>query len=88
MPEALVLGLAVGYAAVAIASQSPMDIVGLETVFAIGDHWANVTGDEQKRKNTDWLKENYLDKGLLGMKSGEGFYKYPDPEYGKPDFLK
>jgi len=65
-----------------------MDIVGLETVFAIGDHWANVTGDEQKRTNADWLKENYLDKGLLGMKSGEGFYKYPDPEFAKPEFLK
>ena len=63
-------------------------LVGLETVFAIGDHWANVTGDEQQRKNTDFLKEHYLDKGKLGVKSGEGFFRYPDPEFMKSDFLK
>ena len=65
-----------------------MDVVGLDTAYAIGDYWAGVTGDEQQRKNADYLKENYVDKGKLGTKSGEGFYKYPDPEYGKPDFLK
>lgn len=77
-----------------ISTQAPMgpiaimDMVGLETVFAIGDHWANVTGDEQQRKNSDFLKEHYLDKGKLGVKSGEGFYRYPDPEFMKSDFLK
>jgi 3-hydroxybutyryl-CoA dehydrogenase len=77
-----------------ISTQAPagpcatMDLVGLETIYAIGDHWATVTGDEQMRKNADFIKEHYLDKGLLGMKSGEGFYKYPEPAFMKPDFLK
>jgi 3-hydroxybutyryl-CoA dehydrogenase len=77
-----------------ISTQAPvgpmatMDVVGLETIYAIGDHWATVTGDEQQRKNADFVKENYLDQGKLGVKSGEGFYKYPDPEFMKPDFLK
>lgn len=65
-----------------------MDMVGLETMFAVGDHWAKVTGDDQQRKNADFLKKNYLDKGKLGVKSGEGFYKYPDPDFTKPEFLK
>lgn len=49
-------------------------------------HGFKTAGDEQKLRNADWLKENHLDKGLLGVKSGEGFYKYPDPEFAKPEF--
>ncbi len=30
----------------------------------------------------------YISAGKTGMKSGEGFYKYPDPEYSKENFLK
>jgi 3-hydroxyacyl-CoA dehydrogenase len=26
-------------------------------------------------------------KGELGVKSGKGFYVYPNPEFLKPDFL-
>jgi 3-hydroxybutyryl-CoA dehydrogenase len=29
----------------------------------------------------------YIDRGHLGVKTGKGFYTYPDPEFGKPDFL-
>ena len=35
---------------------------------------------------TDFL-ETYIDKGALGVKTGKGFYSYPDPGYKKPDFL-
>jgi len=31
--------------------------------------------------------KNYIDRGELGMKSGKGFYSYPEPEFRKPDFL-
>ena len=77
-----------------ISTQAPLgpcatlDMVGLDTAYAISDYWATETGDPQKRKIADYLKENYLDNGKLGVKSGEGFYKYPDPEFARPDFLK
>ncbi len=29
-----------------------------------------------------------IDKGELGVKSGQGFYSYPDPEYLQNNFLK
>ena len=28
-----------------------------------------------------------IDRGELGVKSGKGFYTYPDPEYLQDDFL-
>ncbi|UCF55714.1 MAG: hypothetical protein JSW15_06210 [Deltaproteobacteria bacterium] len=34
----------------------------------------------------DALKEK-IERGELGVKSGKGFYTYPDPEYLSPDFL-
>jgi 3-hydroxybutyryl-CoA dehydrogenase len=64
-----------------------LDVVGLDTVWHITEHWARVTEDPQTRKNADFLKQEYIDKGWLGVKSGRGFYTYPDPAYRAPDFL-
>jgi 3-hydroxybutyryl-CoA dehydrogenase len=33
------------------------------------------------------LKRDYIDKGWLGVKSGRGFYTYPDPLFKRPEFL-
>ncbi len=64
-----------------------IDVIGLQTAYAIGDLLATKTGDPQFRKNADYLKENYLDQGKLGVNSGEGFYTYPDPAFLQEDFL-
>jgi 3-hydroxyacyl-CoA dehydrogenase len=64
-----------------------IDVIGLQTAYAIGDLLATKTGDPQFRKNADYLKENYLDKGKIGVNSGEGFYSYPDPAFLQEDFL-
>ena len=55
-----------------------LDGVGLDTVWHITEYWANATEDPQTRKNADFLKREYIDKGWLGVKSGRGFYTYPD----------
>lgn len=60
-----------------IATGAPMgpfqiyDIIGLTTPYNILSQ-----GDESARALAAWLKENYIDKGKLGIASGEGFYHY------------
>lgn len=63
-----------------------LDGVGIDTAWHITDYWAGRTGDAQLRRNAAFLKR-YLDRGSAGVKSGEGFYRYPDPAYARPDFV-
>lgn len=61
-----------------IATGAPMgpfqiyDIIGLNTPYNILSH-----GDAHEQQIAAWLKENYIDKGKLGVSSGVGFYTYP-----------
>jgi 3-hydroxybutyryl-CoA dehydrogenase len=59
-----------------------LDVIGLETVW----HITNTMPDEKSRKFAALLK-TYTDAGKLGIKTGEGFYKYPNPAYKENDFV-
>jgi 3-hydroxyacyl-CoA dehydrogenase len=63
------------------------DMVGLETAYHIASHWGEVKGDEQLRKNAEYFKKHFVDQGKLGVKTGEGYYKHPNPAYARPGFL-
>lgn len=59
-----------------------IDNIGLDTAWHV----------VKERKDVDSiafasLLKSYLDQGKLGEKSGEGFYKYPNPEYKKKEFV-
>lgn len=41
----------------------------------------------QMLANADYIKKNLTDAGKLGLQSGEGYYKYPNPAYQAADFL-
>jgi 3-hydroxybutyryl-CoA dehydrogenase len=59
-----------------------LDNIGLETVW----HVTNTLTDTKSKKFAALLKE-YVDAGKLGVKSGEGFYKYPNPAFQQSDFI-
>ena len=60
-----------------------MDQVGLDTAL-------HIVSARQDRKSVEFsaLLKEYVDAGKLGFKSGEGFYKYPNPEFMSKEFLK
>jgi 3-hydroxybutyryl-CoA dehydrogenase len=64
-----------------------MDMVGLETIYNIEKLWADKTNDKERIARVDFYKKKFIDTNKLGMKTGEGFYKYPQPKYKDSDFL-
>ena len=62
-----------------------MDKVGLDVVYDIERVYYQDSKDP-KDHPPEALKEK-IKNGELGVKSGKGFYTYPDPEYLSPEFL-
>jgi 3-hydroxybutyryl-CoA dehydrogenase len=62
-----------------------MDRMGLGVVH----HIAKLLGenDPQALESARYLDERFIQKGLLGAVSGEGFYRYPDPAFSRPGFI-
>ncbi len=71
-----------GNMSTAIGPFGMMDIVGLDTV----DHILKVRTDRQSIAFRGVITP-LIEAGKLGVKSGEGFYKYPKPSYADTEFL-
>lgn len=63
-----------------------IDIVGLNTAHNIHTLQAELTNNPALYTAAKLLQENFVDKGKLGVATGEGFYKYPNPEYLQDNF--
>jgi len=62
-----------------------MDYIGIDVVLGIERAYYEELGlaeDEQIRRLA-----GMVERGELGMKSGRGFYSWPEPEFSKPEFL-
>ena len=59
----------------------------MKTAYDVMNYWGNENDDAQMQANARYIKENFLDKGLLGLQTAQGYYSYPDPSYASPDFL-
>jgi 3-hydroxybutyryl-CoA dehydrogenase len=64
-----------------------MDLVGIDTLHKVEKHWGEVLNDPEGLKRATYYKKKFIDKGNLGMKTGEGFYSYPNPKYQYKNFL-
>lgn len=60
-----------------------LDSIGLDTAW----HVTKNRKDSASQAFAGLLK-TYIDAGKLGEKTGEGFYKYPNPAYKSPDFIQ
>jgi 3-hydroxybutyryl-CoA dehydrogenase len=61
-----------------------MDRVGLDVVLDIERYYASESGDP-KDEPPEFLYE-MVKRGELGMKTGRGFYSYPNPSFEHPDW--
>lgn len=64
-----------------------IDVIGMGTAYNVLSFWGGVNQDRQMQQNANFIKERFIDKGLMGLQSLHGFYSYPDPSYQSPSFL-
>ena len=64
------------------------DIIGMKTIYDVEMLLGENISDKTMLAHAECFKSNFLDKVKLGVKSGEGFWKYPGPAYSVADFLK
>jgi 3-hydroxybutyryl-CoA dehydrogenase len=60
-----------------------LDQIGLDTAWRVSQN----AKDAKSQRSLAFL-QTYIDEGKLGVKTGEGFYKYPRPEYLNKDFIE
>ena len=63
-----------------------MDTIGLDVILAIEEQWYRESGDESDKPPKILVEK--VKKGELGVKTGKGFYKYPNPSFKRPGWLK
>lgn len=62
-----------------------MDRIGLDVIRDIELRYAAESGDTEDLPRS--ILTDRVERGDLGVKSGQGFYQYPDPAWARPDFL-
>ena len=64
-----------------------LDIIGMTTPYNLQLAKAQ-NGVVGAKEIADKFKSEYIDQGKMGVATGEGFYKYPNPAFLEKDFLK
>ena len=63
-----------------------MDAIGLDVILAIEEQWYRESGDESDKPPKILVEK--VKRGELGVKTGKGFYQYPNPRFERPGWLK
>jgi len=63
-----------------------LDWIGINVGLDVAEQEYERSGSEEALRMAQFLRP-YIDRGELGLKSGKGFYTYPDPAWQRPGFL-
>jgi 3-hydroxyacyl-CoA dehydrogenase len=64
-----------------------IDRMGVGVVYHVAKLIAETTPNTQALESARYVDEHLIQKGLLGVASGEGFYRYPNPAFAQPGFI-
>src|SRR5690606_17210036 len=65
-----------------------LDIIGMTTAYNVITNNVEKTGENTWIKRKEFIRKNFIEPNKLGVSTGEGFYKYPNPSYEQDNFLK
>jgi len=64
-----------------------MDRMGLGVVYHVAKLVGETTPGARAPDYARFLDEHFIQKGRLGVASGQGFYSYPNPSFARPEFI-
>ena len=64
-----------------------MDRMGLGVVYHVAKLIGETTPNTQALEYARYVDEHFIQKGRLGVASGQGFYSYPNPAFAQPGFI-
>jgi 3-hydroxyacyl-CoA dehydrogenase len=64
-----------------------MDRMGLGVVQHVAKLVGETTSSIEAIESARYVDERFIQKGRLGVASGEGFYSYPNPAFAQPGFI-
>jgi 3-hydroxyacyl-CoA dehydrogenase len=64
-----------------------MDRMGLGVVYHVAKLVGETTPNAQALEYARYIEEHFVREGRLGVVSGRGFYRYPDPAFAQPGFI-
>jgi len=64
-----------------------IDRMGLAVVYHVAKLIGETTPNTQALESARYLDEHFIQKGHLGIASGQGVYRYPNPAFEQPGFI-
>jgi 3-hydroxybutyryl-CoA dehydrogenase len=64
-----------------------MDRMGLGVVHHVATLLGETTSSPEALAAAGYIDEQFIQKGHLGVATGRGFYRYPDPAFAQPGFV-
>ena len=64
-----------------------MDRMGLGVVHHVAKLVGETTPNAKALDYAGYIDEHFIQKGRLGVASGQGFYRYPNPAFAQPGFI-